>query len=219
MKIENQPLHAKPEQKKNQILSVAIAFFVISLFITIVNLQSFSIVPLWLNISFVILLIGSIGHFGYGLFISKKLGNWNKIGYFILVYLMLISIQLLLTSNTMYIVGVEDGQINEEVNYLTLTLLLYIAVFIILCFCSFIISSPQWRQVSSGKAYVMGSIIAIGIIVLIMTGLVLYRESAFINPDSVKSAYQFFLGAVLALFPATELGVSMTRAKLGGSKR
>jgi hypothetical protein len=113
----------------------------------------------------------------------------------------------------MYTIGIREGQIIEKVNYSQLTFLLYLAGAVILLVLSLFISSPKLRRVNSRKAYVIGSILAVGIIALMFAVLIIIRESTFIHPDTVKPSYQFFMGSVLALFPATVLGISMIRAK------
>ena len=123
------------------------------------------------------------------------------------------SIQLLLTSNGMFTIGVRDGRIIEQVNYFQLTFLLYLAASVILLVLSLFISSPKFRGVNSRKAYVIGSISAVGISALIFAVLIIIREATFIHPDTVKPSYQFFMGSILALFPATVLGISMLRAR------
>jgi hypothetical protein len=211
--VKTRSVYTNHEEMQKNIRFVTIAFFLISLFISLINLQSFSILPSWLNISFIILLICSIALFGYGLSLSKKYKTWVESGRFLFFYLLVISIQLLLTSNGMYTIGIREGQIIEKVNYSQLTFLLYLAGAVILLVLSLFISSPKLRRVNSRKAYVIGSILAVGIIALMFAVLIIIRESTFIHPDTVKPSYQFFMGSVLALFPATVLGISMIRAK------
>lgn len=206
-------MHTKNEEMQKNIRFVTITFFMISLFISLINIQSYSILPSWLNVSFLILLVCSLALFGYGLSISKKYTTWVETGRYLFFFLLVISIQLLLTSNGMYTIGVKEGQINEEVNYSQLTLLLYLAGAVVLLVLSLFISSPKLRRVTSRKAYVIGSIGAVGIIALLFMALIFIREATFTHPDTVKSSYQFFMGAVLALFPATVLGMSMMRVK------
>ncbi|NKE04772.1 hypothetical protein GWK17_04705 [Bacillus selenatarsenatis] len=166
-----------------------------------------------MNISFIILLVSSVTLFGYGLSLSKKYKTWMKAGRYLFFYLMVLSIQLFLTSSAMYTIGVRDGLIIEEVNYSQSTLLLYLAGAVILLILSLSISSPKLRKWNSSKAYVFGSILAVGIIALMFVALTLIREAAFAHPESVKTSYQFFMGSVFTLFPAAVLGMSMLRIK------
>jgi hypothetical protein len=214
--IKNQAVYPNHKDMKKNLRFVTIAFFIMSLFISLLNIQSFSILPSWLNISFIILLICSIALFGYGLFLSKNFESWIKGGRNIFYFLLVISIQLLLTSNGMYMIGVIEGQIIEEVAYSQLTLLLYLASAVILLILSLFISSPKLRRVNSRKAFVVGSLFAVGIIALMFAALTIIREATFIHPESVKESYDFFMGSVLALFPATVLGMSLKRVRKGG---
>ena len=204
------------EEMQKKFRFVTVAFFIISLFISLINIQSISILPSWLNISLIILLICSIALFGYGLFLSKKYISWVKGGLHFFFFLLVISFQLLLTSNGMYTIGVREGQIVEEVNFSQLTLLLYLASAVILLVFSLFISSQKLRRMDGYKAYVMGTILAVIIIALISIALNVIRGTFFTHPDTVKESYEFFIGSVLALLPATVLGVSIIRVKKRG---
>jgi hypothetical protein len=216
--VKTRSVHTTQEEMQKNIRFVTIAFFIISLFISVINLQSISILPSWLNISFIILLICSIALFGYGLSLSKKVISWVNGGLQFFFFLLVISFQLLLTSTGMYTIGVREGQIIEEVNYSQLTFLLYLAGVVILLVFSLFISSPKLSRMNSYKAYVTGTIVAMVIITLIFIALIVIRDTIFIQPDMVKEPYQFFMGSVLALFPATVLGISMIRVKKRGIK-
>ncbi|MCM3575623.1 hypothetical protein M3172_20735 [Mesobacillus subterraneus] len=208
--------HITQEEMQKKFRFVTVAFFIISLFISLINLQSISILPSWLNISSIILLICSIALFGYGLSLSKKYISWVKGGVHFFFFLLVISFQLLLTSNGMYTIGVREGQIVEGENFSQLTLLLYLASAIILLVLSLFISSPKLRSMDGYKAYVMGTILAVVIIAIIFIALNVIRGTFFSNPDTVKESYEFFMSSVLALLPATVLGVSIIRAKKQG---
>ncbi|MEW8970602.1 MAG: hypothetical protein AB2411_08250, partial [Mesobacillus sp.] len=91
--------------------------------------------------------------------------------------------------------------------------LLYLAGAVFVLILSLFISSPKLRKWNSGKAYVFGSLLAVGIIALMFVALTLIREAAFAHPESVKSPYEFFMGSVFTLFPAAVLGMSMLRIK------
>jgi hypothetical protein len=216
--VKTRSVHTTQEEMQKNIRFVTVAFFIISLFISVINLQSISILPSWLNISFIILLICSIALFGYGLSLSKKVISWVNGGLQFFFFLLVISFQLLLTSTGMYTIGVREGQIIEEVNYSQLTFLLYLAGVVILLVFSLFISSPKLSRMNSYKAYVTGTIVAMVIITLIFIALIVIRDTIFIQPDMVKEPYQFFMGSVLALFPATVLGISMIRVKKRGIK-
>ncbi|WP_167831251.1 hypothetical protein [Mesobacillus selenatarsenatis] len=211
--VRTQPVYTNPKEMQKNIKLVNIAFFIITMFISLINLQHFSTLPIWMNISFIILLVSSVTLFGYGLSLSKKYKTWMKAGRYLFFYLMVLSIQLFLTSSAMYTIGVRDGLIIEEVNYSQSTLLLYLAGAVILLILSLSISSPKLRKWNSSKAYVFGSILAVGIIALMFVALTLIREAAFAHPESVKTSYQFFMGSVFTLFPAAVLGMSMLRIK------
>jgi hypothetical protein len=216
--VKTRSVHTTQEEMQKNIRFVTIAFFIISLFISVINIQSISILPSWWNISFIILLICSIALFGYGLSLSKKVISWVNGGLQFFFFLLVISFQLLLTSTGMYTIGVREGQIIEEVNYSQLTFLLYLAGVVILLVFSLFISSPKLSRMNSYKAYVTGTIVAMVIITLIFIALIVIRDTIFIQPDMVKEPYQFFMGSVLALFPATVLGISMIRVKKRGIK-
>lgn len=205
--------HTTQEEMQKNFRFVTIAFFIISLFSSVINIQSISTLPSWLNISFIILLICSIVLFVYGLSLSKKSISWVNGGLQFFFFLLVISFQLLLTSTGMYTIGVREGQIIEEVNYSQLTLVVYFASAVIYVVLSLFISSPKIRRMNSYKAYVTGTILAVVTIALIFLMLNVIRYKIFTQPDTVKESYQFFIGAVLALFPATVLGISMIRAK------
>lgn len=211
--IKARSVDTTQEEMQKNFRFVTIAFFIISLFISVMNIQSTSTLPSWLNISFIILLICSIALFVYGLSLSKKSISWVNGGLQFFFFLLVISFQLLLTSTGMYTLGVREGQIIEEVSYSQLTLVVYFASAVIYVVLSLFISSPKLRRMNSYKAYVAGTIIAVVIIALIFITLNVIRYKIFTQPDTVKESYQFFIGAVLALFPATVLGISMIRAK------
>ena len=116
----------------------------------------------------------------------------------------------------MYTIGVREGQIVEEVNFSQLTLPLYLASAVILLVFSLFISSPKMRRMDGYKAYVMGTILAMVIIAIIFIVLNVIRGTFFTHPDTVKESYDFFIGSVLALLPATVLGVSIIRVKKRG---
>ncbi|MGV2940556.1 hypothetical protein AB5I83_13240 [Mesobacillus sp. LC4] len=205
--------HTTKEEMQKNIRFITIAFFIMSLFMSVVNLQSISILPSWLNICNIILLICSIALFGYGLSLSKKYTSWIKGGLQLFFFLLVISFQLLLTSTGMYTIGVREGQIIEEVNYSQLTLVLYAASAVIYVVLSLFISSQKFREMNGYKAYVTGTIGAVVIIAIIFIALNFIRNTYFIQPDTVKESYEFFIGSVLALFPATVLGISMIHVK------
>jgi hypothetical protein len=205
--------HTTQEEMQKNFRYVTIAFFIISLFISVINMQSILALPSWLNISFISLLICSIVLFGYGVSLFKKSISWFNGGLQFFFFLLVISFQLLLTSTGMYTIGVREGQIIEEVNYTQLIFLLYFAGAAILLVFSLFISSPKLRRMNSYKAYVTGTLVAVVIIAFIYIALIVIRETIFTQPDTVKEPYQFFIGAVLALLPATVLGISMIRAK------
>ncbi|WHX41206.1 hypothetical protein QNH36_03300 [Mesobacillus sp. AQ2] len=205
--------HTTQDEMQKNFRFVTIAFFIISLFISLMNIQSISTLPSWLNISSIILLICSIVIFGYGVSLFKKSISWFNGGLQIFFFLLVISFQLLLTSTGMYTIGVREGQIIEEVNYSQLTLVVYFASAVIYVVLSLFISSPKLRRMNSYKAYVTGTILAVVTIALIFLMLNVIRYKIFTQPDTGKESYQFFIGAVLALFPATVLGISMIRAK------
>ncbi len=195
---------------------VTVAFFIISLFIYLINIQSISIMPSWLNIILIILLVCSIALFGYGLSLSKKYISWVKGGIHFFFFLLVISIQLLLTSTGMYTIGVSEGQIIEEGSYPKFTLDLYLVSAFLFMAASLFISSPKLRRMNGYKAYVTGTILAVVMIAIIFIALNVIRGTFFSSPDTVKESYQFFIGSVLALFPATVLGISIFRAKKRG---
>lgn len=201
------------EEMQKKFRFVNVAFFIISLFVSLINLQSISILPNWLNISSIILLICSIALFGYGLFLSKKYITWVNGGVHFFFYLIVISFQLLLTSTGMYTIGVREGLIIEEGNYSQFTLVLYLASAVLFMAASLFISSPKLREMNGYKAYVTGTIVAMVMIAFIFIALNVIRSTFFNHPDTVKESYQFFIGSVLALFPAAVLGVSMILAK------
>lgn len=205
--------HTTQEEMQKNFRYVTIAFFIISLFISVINMQSILALPSWLNISFISLLICSIVLFGYGVSLFKKSISWFNGGLQFFFFLLVISFQLLLTSTGMYTIGVREGQIIEEVNYTQLIFLLYFAGAAILLVFSLFISSPKLRRMNSYKAYVTGTLVAVVIIAFIYIALIVIMETIFTQPDTVKEAYEFFIGAVLALLPATVLGISMIRAK------
>ncbi|MGV2939659.1 hypothetical protein AB5I83_08720 [Mesobacillus sp. LC4] len=211
--VRTQPVYTNPKEMQKNIKLVNIAFFIMTMFISLINLQHFSILPIWMNISFIILLVSSATLFGYGLSLSKKYKTWTKAGRYLFFYLMVLSIQLFLTSSAMYTTGVRDGLIIEEVNYSQLTLLLYLAGAVILLILSLFISSPKLRKLNSSKAYVIGSLLAVGMIALMFAALTLIKEAAFTHQESVKTSYQFFMASVFTLFPAAVLGMSMLRIK------
>jgi hypothetical protein len=207
--------HTTKEEMQKNIRFITIAFFIFSLFMSVVNLQSISILPSWLNISIIILLICSIALFGYGLSLSKRYTSWVKGGLHIFFFLLVISFQLLLTSTGMYIIGVREGLIIEEVNYSQLTLVIYVASAIIYVVLSLFISSPKLRNMTGFKAYLTGTVIAVVIIAIMFIALNFIRYTYFTQPDTVKESYEFFIGSVLSLMPATVLGISMIRVKKG----
>lgn len=211
--IKTKSGHATPEEMQKNIKFITIAFFIISLFMSVVNLQSISILPSWLNICIIILLFCSIGLFGYGLYLSKKYTSWVKGGLHIFFFLLVISFQLLLTSTGMYTIGVREGQIIEEVNYSQFTLVIYVASAFIYAVLSLFISSPKLREMNGYKAYLTGTVLAMVIIAIIFIALNFIRYTYFAHPDTVKESYEFFIGSVLALLPATVLGISMIRVK------
>jgi hypothetical protein len=206
--------HTTKEEMQKNIRFITIAFFIFSLFMSVVNLKSISILPSWLNISIIILLICSIALFGYGLSLSKKYTSWVKGGLHIFFFLLVISFQLLLTSTGMYIIGVREGLIIEEVNYSQFTLVIYVASAFIYVVLSLFISSPKLRKMTGFKAYLTGTVIAVVIIAIMFIALNVIRYTYFTQPDTVKESYEFFIGSVLALMPATVLGVSMIRVKM-----
>ncbi|GAM12811.1 hypothetical protein [Mesobacillus selenatarsenatis] len=208
--------HTTKEEMQKNLRFITIAFFIISLFISVINLQAFSILPGWCNISIIILLICSVVLFGYGLSLSRRYTSWFKGGLNLFFFLLVISFQLLLTSTGMYTIGVREGQIIEEVNYSQLTLVIYVASAVIYVVLSLLISSPKLRKMNGYKAYLMGTILAMVIISVIFIALNYIRYTIFAQPDTVKESYQFFIGSVLALFPATVLGISMIRVKKRG---
>jgi hypothetical protein len=205
--------HTTKEEMQKNIRFITIAFFIFSLFMSVVNLQSISVLPNWLNISFTILLICSIALFGNGLSLSKKYTSWVKGGLHLFFFLLVISFQLFLTSTGMYTIGVMEGRIIEEVNYSLLTLVIYAASVVIYVVLSLFISSPKLRKMNGYKAYVTGTVLAVVIIAIIFIALNLISYTYFTQPDTVKESYEFFIGSVLTLFPATVLGVSMIRVK------
>ncbi len=205
--------HTTQEEMQKNFRFVTIALFIISLFISVINISSISTLPSWLNISSIILLICSIVLFGYGVSLFKKSISWFNGGLQFFFFLLVISFQLLLTSTGMYTLGVREGQIIEEVNYTQLIFLLYFAGAAILLVFSLFISSPKLRRMNSYKGYVTGTLAAVVIIAFIYIALIVIMETIFTQPDTVKEAYEFFIGAVLALLPATVLGISMIRAK------
>lgn len=205
--------HTTKEEMQKNIRFITIAFFIMSLFMSVVNLQSISILPSWLNICNIIMLICSIALFGYGLSLSKKYTSWIKGGLQLFFFLLVISFQLLLTSTGMYTIGVREGQIIEEENYSQLTLVLYVASAVIYVVLSLFISSQKLREMNGYKAYVTGTIGAVVIIAIIFIALNFIRNTYFIQPDTVKESYEFFIGSVLALFPATVLGINIIRVK------
>ncbi|WP_079504855.1 hypothetical protein [Mesobacillus jeotgali] len=212
-KVKARSGHTTQEEMQKNFRFVTTAFFIISLFISVMNIQSISTVPSWLNISFIILLICSIVLFVYGLSLSKKGLSWVNGGLQFFFFLLVISFQLLLTSTGMYNLGVREGQIIEEVNYSQLTLVVYFGSAVINVVLSLFISSPKLRRMNSYKGYVAGTIIAVVIIALIFITLNVIRYKIFTQPDTLKESYQFFIGAVLVLFPATVLGISIIRVK------
>jgi hypothetical protein len=205
--------HTTQEEMQKNLRFITIAFFIISLFMSVMNLQAFSILPGWFNISIIILLICSVMLFGYGLSLSRSYTSWFKGGLNLFFFLLVISFQLLLTSTGMYTIGVREGLINEEVNFSQLTLVIYIASAVIYVVVSLFISSPKLRKMNGYKAYLNGTILAMVIITIIFIALNIIRYTYFTNPDAVKESYEFFIGSVLALFPATVLGISMIRVK------
>jgi cell division protein FtsW (lipid II flippase) len=211
--VRTQPVYTSPKEMQKNIKLVNIAFFIMTMFISLINLQHFSNLPLWMNISFIILLASSVTLFGYGLSLSKKYKTWIKAARYLFFYLIVLSLQLFLTSSAMYTIGVRDGLIIEEGNYSQLTLLLYLAGAVLVLILSLFISSPKLRKWKSGKAYVFGSILAVGIIAMMFVALTLIREATFAHPESVKTPYQFFMGSVFTLFPTAVLGMSMLRIK------
>ncbi|ALC89274.1 hypothetical protein AM500_05345 [Bacillus sp. FJAT-18017] len=215
---KTQPLYPKSADMKKNFRFITVAFFILGLFVSLLSLQSFSILPLWLKISIILILIGYVGLFVHGFTLIKqfKFDNWLKYGRFILLFLVILSVQLLLTSNAMFIAGVKENVINEQANFLQFTFLLYLAAAVVFFILSLFISSPQLRKVNSQKAYVIGSISAVVVIAIVFVILNMVKGAVFTNPDTVATAYQFFMASVLALFPATVLGTSMKR---GGSKK
>jgi hypothetical protein len=211
--VRTQPVYTNPKEMQKNIKLVNIAFFIMTMFISLINLQHFSILPIWMNISFIILLAFSVTLFGYGLSLSKKYKTWIKAARYLFFYLIVLSLQLFLTSSAMYTIGVRDGLIIEEGNYSQLTLLLYLAGAVLVLILSLFISSPKLRKWKSGKAYVFGSILAVGIIAIMFVALTLIREATFAHQESVKTPYQFFMGSVFTLFPTAVLGMSMLRIK------
>lgn len=211
--VKTGPGYITQEEMQKKFRFVSVGFFIISLFISLINLQSISILPSWLNISSIILLICSITLFGYGLFLSKKYITWVKGGIHFFFFLVVISFQLLLTSTGMYTIGVMEGLIIEEKNYSQITLVLYFASAVLFMAASLFISSPKLRRMNGYKAYVAGTMGAVVMIAMICIALNVIRGAFFTHPDSVKEPYGFFIGSVLALFPAVVLGVSMIRAK------
>lgn len=207
--------HTTKEEMQKNIRFITIAFFIFSLFMSVVNLQSISILPSWLNISIIILLICSIALFGNGLSLSKKYTSWVKGGLHIFFFLLVISFQLLLTSTGMYTIGVREGLIIEEVNYSQFTLVIYVASAFIYVVLSLFISSPKLRKMTGFKAYLTGTVIAVVIIAIMFIALNFIRYTYFTQPDTVKESYEFFIGSVLALMPATVLGISMIRVRKG----
>ncbi|MBT2642892.1 hypothetical protein J7I80_11700 [Bacillus sp. ISL-41] len=205
--------HITQEEMQKKFRFVTVAFFIISLFISLINLQSISVLPSWLNISFIILLICSIALFGYGLILSKKYITWVNGGVHFFFCLLVISFQLFLTSTGMYTIGVREGLIIEEGNYSQFTLVFYLASAVLFMTASLFISSQKLRRMNSYKAYVTGTIVAVVIIAFIFIALNVIRDTFFSDPDSVKESYQFFIGSILALFPAAVLGISIIRTK------
>lgn len=222
MKI-NKARHAigkRADMKKN-FRFIIVAFLIFSVCTTMLSLQEFSTLPWWLKISTSFILISTVGLFIHGFLLLKKfrLENWTKNTRFIFLFLLIYSVQLLLTSNAMYIIGVKEGEINEQVSFLQFTILLYLASAVIFFILSLFISLPKFRRVNSLKAYVVCSLLAVVIIGIGMSILNWVERTVFTNPDTISSAYDFFIGSVMFLFPVTVLGTGLARLHLERIRR
>ncbi|WP_155922174.1 hypothetical protein [Bacillus sp. EB01] len=138
---------------------------------------------------------------------------------FIFLVVMLFSVQMLLISNAMYIAEVKEAGIREQVNYLQFTLLVYAAA-VIFFILSLFVTAPKLRKVNSMKAYVIGTVTAMVIITLIFLGLFMLQHAVF-NTDSSTGvdSNDFFIGSILALFPAIVLRTGLIRISLRRSKK
>ncbi|OCA87852.1 hypothetical protein A8F94_08410 [Bacillus sp. FJAT-27225] len=219
----NKVRHAfvKGEDMKKNFRFITVGFFILVLFTTLLNLQSYAILPTWLKISTILILIVYAGLFGYGFFLINKFQpeNWMKNARFIFLVVMLFSVQLLLISNAIYIVEVKEDRIREQVNYLQFTLLIYSSAAVIFFILSLFVTAPKLRKVNSMKAYVIGTVTAMVIITLIFLVLFMVRNAVFTDARTDLGSYDFFIGSVLALFPATVLGTGLMQISLEGSRK
>ncbi|OCA87824.1 hypothetical protein A8F94_08245 [Bacillus sp. FJAT-27225] len=120
-----------------------------------------------------------------------KFENWIKYGRYIFLFLLIISVHLLLTSNAMYIVGVHEGEIKEQVNFLQFTILMYFAAAGTFFILSLLLSSPKLRKVNSLKAYIIGSVTAVVIFATSLAILNRVERTVFINSEWFLSLLSF----------------------------
>lgn len=203
------------DKTKKDIRFLSIFFLSINAFLTFMNSQCSSIVPVWLWYSSVLVSVISCAMLIYGFWLSVKYKSKYQSGYFIAMSFCICSIHLFLTSNILYLTGRNAGRILEQIDYFKFSLIVYLAMGIIASIFIYIISSPKllFKRIKSFKIHllsIIGGIVLVGITIVLMKVTLWY---VFVQPEAMNDSYDILIGSILSGFSAVSIIIMTWRVK------
>jgi glucan phosphoethanolaminetransferase (alkaline phosphatase superfamily) len=201
---------------KKSLLIVNVAFFAITSFATLITYQfsdeisNQSLVNTVYSMMFI-----SVIFFIYGFWLRSKARGNRPMGIFSGIYAILISILLFFTSNMMYESGVEEGTIQENVHFISFSLIQYLIIIAILAFVMFIVASPKLlnKEIQTTKTYIWASLLGIGIVIIAFIVMMVIKNSIFNNPRTVKDTYNILVGSVGFGYIGSAILIVLIRSK------
>lgn len=202
------------KRRKNLVLC-NIYFFALLSLLCIGSYQYASEVPNWLSLFSLCIMTGNVFLFIYGWVLLRKNTNRYRFGQHYAAFLFLISVQLFLTSNIVFIVDVNESGAYETVNYPSFSSLEYIIIVLILSGVFYFVSSPKmfFKEIETTSQYLWAILSAVGGIAVVRTVLYVIQAFVFNNIEVIKSAQQFLLVAIILGFGAVAVFILLYRAK------